>query len=144
MWKRSHLMAAVGRRVRLADRTALRAERGVICSVTPNQLYGQLLAETDVPSPITESVAAYRYGKGDMQIHYALSQPPRWKTAGLDKVALIHLTPGLDGVSRAANEAERGTLPAVPTASASQRSIRAVHRRARRSYGCNCPRHRVS
>jgi phytoene dehydrogenase-like protein len=87
----------------------------VICSVTPNQLYGRLLAETDLPSSVTEGVAAYRYGKGDMQIHYALSQPPRWKTAGLDKVALIHLTPGLDGVSRAANKAEHGMLPAVPT-----------------------------
>lgn len=101
--------------VRLSDGTVLRAAKGVICSVTPNQLYSRLLADTQVPSAITEGVATYRYGKGDMQIHYALSQPPRWKTAGLDKVALVHLTPGLDGVSRAANEAERGMLPAVPT-----------------------------
>ena len=58
----------------------------------------------------------YRYGKGNMQIHYALKSPPRWK-AGTDlgNVALLHLTPGLDGVSRAANECERGLLPAVPT-----------------------------
>ena len=51
-----------------------------------------------------------------MQIHYALNAPPRWKGgAELGKVALLHLTPGLDGVSRAANEAERGLLPAEPT-----------------------------
>ena len=30
-------------------------------------------------------------------------------------MALLHLTPGLDGVSKAANEAERGMLPAEPT-----------------------------
>src|SRR5207245_1382249 len=29
--------------------------------------------------------------------------------------ALLHVTPGLDGVSRAANECERGLLPAEPT-----------------------------
>jgi phytoene dehydrogenase-like protein len=58
----------------------------------------------------------YRYGKGDLQIHYALDAPPKWKGGpDLGKVALLHLTPGLDGVSRAANECERGLLPAEPT-----------------------------
>ncbi|HZZ59922.1 MAG TPA: FAD-dependent oxidoreductase, partial [Roseiarcus sp.] len=42
--------------------------------------------------------------------------PPKWKGgADLGKVALLHVTPGLDGVSRAANECERGLLPAEPT-----------------------------
>ena len=36
-------------------------------------------------------------------------------TPELGKVALLHLTPGLDGVSKAVNEAERGMLPAEPT-----------------------------
>lgn len=101
--------------VRLAGGATLKASKGVICSVTPHQLYGRLLAGSELPAAVSDGVAAYRYGKGNMQIHYALSRPPRWKTPGLDKVALIHLTPGLDGVSRAANEAERGVLPAVPT-----------------------------
>ena len=30
-------------------------------------------------------------------------------------MALLHLTPGLDGVSKACNEAVRGMLPEVPT-----------------------------
>lgn len=101
--------------VRLADGSVRTASAGVICSVTPNQLYGRLLAGKSLPPEVDEGVKAYRYGKGDMQMHYALSRPPQWKTPGLDKVALVHLTPGLDGVSRASNEAERGMLPAVPT-----------------------------
>jgi phytoene dehydrogenase-like protein len=51
-----------------------------------------------------------------MQIHFALSEPPEW--AGddrLGKSAIVHLTPGLDGVSRAVNEADRGLLPAEAT-----------------------------
>src|SRR6202012_261040 len=44
-----------------------------------------------------------------------LKAPPRWKAPELASVALIHVTPGLDGVSKAANEAERGMLPAEPT-----------------------------
>jgi phytoene dehydrogenase-like protein len=44
-----------------------------------------------------------------------LNKPPAWRGEGLDKVALLHLTPGLDGVSKACNEAARGMLPEVPT-----------------------------
>ncbi|MGV6876173.1 phytoene desaturase family protein [Pseudochelatococcus sp. B33] len=103
------------RGVRLVGGDVLTAAKGVICSVAPSQLYGKLLAGGAVPQEVTDGVARYRYGKGNMQIHYALREKPKWKGAGLDEVALIHLTPGLDGVSRAANEAERGLLPAVPT-----------------------------
>jgi len=107
--------AGAARGVRLAGGREIEAARGVICSVTPNQLYGRLLADAALPAATAEAMAQYRYGKGNMQIHYALKAPPKWKAPALAAVALTHLTPGLDGVSKAANEAERGMLPAVPT-----------------------------
>jgi phytoene dehydrogenase-like protein len=104
--------------VRLADGQILKASRGVICSTTPNQLYGRLTSNWPQPLPAetSESLARFRYGKGNMQIHYALSEPPRWRgNPELAKVALLHLTAGLDGVSRSVNECERGLLPCEPT-----------------------------
>ncbi len=111
------LLDAAGRAVgvKLADGTELSARQGVICSVAPNQLYQRLLPQTAVTDAVHEQVAQFRHGKGDMQIHYALSEPPKWRNSELGSVALLHLTPGLDGVSRASNEAECGLLPAVPT-----------------------------
>ena len=100
--------------VRLASGETITATKGVICSVTPTQLYGRLL-DKDAPEAAAEAVQNYRYGKGNFQIHYALDKPPAWRGEGLDTVALLHLTPGLDGVSKACNEAVRGLLPAVPT-----------------------------
>ena len=51
-----------------------------------------------------------------MQIHMALSERPRWVgDERLGETAIVHVTPGLDGVSRAVNEAERGLLPAEAT-----------------------------
>jgi len=91
------------------------ARRGVVCNMTPTQLYGRLLAEHAVPAPVREQAAAYRYGRGCMQIHIALSEPPLWADPELGRVGLLHLTPGLDAVSRAVNEAERGLLPAEAT-----------------------------
>jgi phytoene dehydrogenase-like protein len=82
--------------------------------VTPTQLYGRLLGAT-ASADETATVRTYRYGKGNFQIHYALDKPPVWKNPELGKVALLHLTPGLDGVSKACNEAVRGMLPETPT-----------------------------
>jgi phytoene dehydrogenase-like protein len=83
------------------------ARRAVVCNVTPTQLYGDLLGGTPPP---------FRYGRSEMQIHFALSEPPEWEgDERLGRSAIVHLTPGLDGVSRAVNEADRGLLPAEAT-----------------------------
>ncbi len=103
---------AVG--VRLAGAETVTAERAVICNVTPTQLYGRLLESP--PAEVAAAGRRYRYGRGEMQIHLALSGPPRWDgDQRLGKTAILHVTPGLDGVSRAVNEAERGLLPAEAT-----------------------------
>ena len=88
--------------------------RSVLASVAPNQLYSRLLAKVNLPQ---DSAAAqqFRHGRGNFQLHYALDKPPEWLTAGLDDVALIHLSDGIDAVSKSANEAERGLFPATPT-----------------------------
>jgi phytoene dehydrogenase-like protein len=104
--------------VELASGETITAARGVISSTAPEQLYNKLLKDWPLPAPpdVRAGLKAFRHGKGDMQIHYALKGLPRWRgDPDLAKVALIHLTSGLDGVSRAANEAERGLLPAEPT-----------------------------
>ena len=92
------------------------AAEAVVADVTPTQLYERLLARAPVPAKATEAARRFRYGRAEMQIHMALSEPPRW--AGderLGSTAIVHVTPGLDGVSRAVNEAERGLLPAEAT-----------------------------
>ncbi|WMS42476.1 NAD(P)/FAD-dependent oxidoreductase [Acuticoccus sp. MNP-M23] len=94
----------------------------IICSVTPTQLYGRLLKNWDLPPAVSEETARYQYGKGNMQIHYALDRPVEWADAALKGVQLLHLTDGVDAVSKASNEAERGMLPARPTVCVGQPS----------------------
>ncbi|MFC3180615.1 phytoene desaturase family protein [Cypionkella sinensis] len=98
--------------VRLASGEAI-ASKSVLASVAPSQLYGRLL---DVNLPEDHAaVRQFRHGRGNFQLHYALDRVPEWLTPGLADVALIHLSDGVDSVSKSANEAERGMLPAVPT-----------------------------
>ena len=92
------------------------AERAVIANVTPTQLYERLLSDADVPAEIRDGARRFRYGRAEMQIHFALSEPARWRgDERLNETAIVHVTPGLGGVSRAVNEAERGLLPAEAT-----------------------------
>ena len=109
--------------VALADGETVDARRAVVAGVTPTQLYGSLLRPSDVPADVRDAAERYRYGRAGMQIHLALDEPPRWKGPEADRLArtaIVHVTPGLDGVSRAVNEAERGLLPAEATIVAGQ------------------------
>ncbi len=105
-----------------SDGTTYPAATAVICNVTPTQLYGRLLAG-HVPDEFTIKAGNYRYGRADMQLHFALDAPPEWPDPELNTTAMIHVTPGLDGVSKAVNEAERGLLPVTPTIVVGQQSV---------------------
>jgi phytoene dehydrogenase-like protein len=99
--------------VRTTGGDVFTARRAVVCNVTPNQLYGRLL---ELDGDVADAGRRFRFGRSEMQIHFALSEAPRWEgDERLARTAIVHLTPGLDGVSRAVNEAERGLLPAEAT-----------------------------
>lgn len=105
----------IARGVMCADGRDFAAHRAVICSTTPRQLYTRLLADEILPDELQRDVRNFRHGLADMQIHLALDGAPRWRNAAMDDVAMVHVTPGIDGVSRAVNEANRGLLPDTAT-----------------------------
>ena len=97
----------------LADGTKL-AATSVLASVVPLQLAKRLLcAENLAADPA--AATTFRHECGNFQLHYALDAAPEWLSPGLEDAALIHLADGIDSVSKSANEAERGMLPATPT-----------------------------
>jgi phytoene dehydrogenase-like protein len=115
-----HVLVSRGRAtaVRLGDGETIQAARAVVAGVTPHALYGRLLAEGEVPTGVWKAAQRFRHGRGEMQIHIAMDELPRWqgsRAAELTRTPIVHVTPGLDGVSRAVNEAERGLLPSEAT-----------------------------
>ena len=85
----------------------------VVCNVTPPQLYGRLLP--DVPAPLRAKARAYRFGRGAMQIHFALNAPPNWCEPELLKVPLVHFTSSMEQVCLSVVEANNGMLPGYAT-----------------------------
>ncbi len=104
---------AVG--VRLVGGEELRATKAVVANVTPTQLYGRLLEGVPLPEEVAARAGRYRYGRSDMQIHYALDARPGWVDADLADVAIVHLCDSVDAQSQAMNEADRGLLPGRAT-----------------------------
>jgi phytoene dehydrogenase-like protein len=105
---------AVGVRTEAGEE--FRANRAILATVNPDQLYLKLLAGVEgIPAELPEQARNYRYGHAVMAIHLALSEPPHWHDPRLDKVTYTHVTAGLDGVSRNFNETTRRLLPADPT-----------------------------
>jgi phytoene dehydrogenase-like protein len=112
-----HILVDGGRvrGVRTADGLEVPA-RIVLCNVLPTELYGRLLRDVRLPAAVVDGARRFRLGRSEMQIHFALAEPPDWQgDPRLGETAILHLTSGLDGVSRAVNEAERGLLPAEAT-----------------------------
>ena len=92
-----------------------RARRAVLASVTPTALYGSLLSTAASSPELRSQAAAYRYGRGEMQVHVALSGPPKWRDPRLGHVPLVHISDGSASTAIACAEAEAGLLPRRPT-----------------------------
>jgi phytoene dehydrogenase-like protein len=93
----------------LAGGRVYAAREAVVCNVTPPQLYGRLLP--DAPAPLRARAAGYRFGRGGMQLHFALSAPAPWRDPEMLKVPLVHLTESMENVCAAVVEANNGLLP---------------------------------
>lgn len=110
--------AATG--VRTQDGEQFDATRAVVASTAPDQLYLRLLADAGaaVAPEVRRQAGRFRYGPACVQVHLALSEAPRFAAdERLNRAGQPSLTPGMDGLSAAINEAVRGLLPAEPTIS---------------------------
>src|SRR5690606_18204060 len=94
------------------------ARRAVVCNVTPGQLYGDLLPE--VEPELLKSAQDYHYGRGGMQIHFALNSPPDWLDPELRHVPMVHVTESMEQVCSSVVTASNGYLPAKPTLAVGQ------------------------
>jgi phytoene dehydrogenase-like protein len=113
---------AVG--VRTAGEEEIGARRAVIANVTTRLLYERLLERDSVPPAVLEEARRFRYSaRAGMQLHFALSEPPRWRDERLASVPLVHVADGLDGVALACAQAAAGRVPERPTIACGQPAV---------------------
>ncbi|WP_017524256.1 phytoene desaturase family protein [Pusillimonas noertemannii] len=101
-----------------AGGTTYTASQAVVCNVTPPQLYGRLLPQA--PEAVRGRAQAYAFGRGCMQIHFALNGPAPWRDPEMLKVPLVHLADSMESVCMSVTEANNGLLPRTPTVAIGQ------------------------
>ncbi len=97
----------------VANGQTYKASEAVVCNVTPPQLYGRLLP--GAPEAVRKQANGYRFGRGCMQIHFALNGPAPWRDPEMLNVPLVHLTESMENVALSVVEANNGLLPRRPT-----------------------------
>jgi phytoene dehydrogenase-like protein len=138
-----HIVVVSGRAVAVeAGPHRLWANRAVLASVTPTALYGSLLPSAASTPELREQAAAYRYGRGAMQIHVALSRPPRCVIAAcLRRPSSTSATDRRAPRSHVRRPWRDYCLDALPSSSGSNlRWINHGCRPALRRCGCNYKR----
>ncbi|WP_104403232.1 phytoene desaturase family protein [Vibrio penaeicida] len=100
----------------VANQTLYTAKEHVVCNVAPDQLYGRFLKNKKQASlEVRRRAKGYQFGRGGMQVHFALSAPPPWTEAELVNVPLVHLTESMEQVCLSVTQANNGIIPAKPT-----------------------------
>jgi phytoene dehydrogenase-like protein len=97
------------------DHGGISARRAVLASVMPRRLYDDFLAGVPGLDEEREEARRYRFGRGAMQLHFALREPPAWRHEVLARTPVIHLSSGSASTGIACAEAEAGLLPRRPT-----------------------------
>src|SRR5262249_4744632 len=104
--------------VETMDGEFIRARRGVASSLNPQQTFLELLDEADVPPPIRDRAAAFRYNliAPLFALHLDLREPPRYRVAAqrseLNNGFMVVM--GLDHVEQFSDlvrHHEAGTIP---------------------------------
>lgn len=95
----------------------------VLASVSPQALYGGLLAPSGAVAAQRSMATRYRPGRGAIQIHLALNGPIPWEEPVLRTVPLVHLSSGSPSTGVAVAQAEAGLLPSAPTVVVGQQSL---------------------
>ncbi len=98
----------------LTDHGRFPARRAVIADVGPPQLYGQLLGDVELPARLRRDVERFAYDSATVKVDWTLDGPIPWSAAGARAAGTIHVTDGLDALSRHSVELACHQLPGRP------------------------------
>ncbi|MEU3610468.1 NAD(P)/FAD-dependent oxidoreductase [Streptomyces sp. NPDC035033] len=103
---------AVG--VRTADGARVPARRAVLADVPPPVLYGRLVAERHLPPAVRPDLRRFQWDFATFKVDWALSRPIPWSFAGARGAGTVHVSDGVDALTRFAAQLATERVPDVP------------------------------
>ena len=98
---------AVG--VRTRDGEAIEARRAVLADTTAPALFGRLL-----PEEHRKKLPAFQFDSSTVKVDWALDAPIPWTAAGAGRAGTVHVSEGMDHLTRVASDLVTGRIPEEP------------------------------
>lgn len=103
---------AVG--VRTASGESIPVRRGVLADVSAPALYGGLVDERHLPRRLLDSMRRFQWDFSTFKIDWALSGPIPWSAGAAAGAGTVHLSDGVDEMTRFAAQLAAGQVPDRP------------------------------
>ncbi|MFD4153466.1 phytoene desaturase family protein [Streptomyces hydrogenans] len=100
--------------VRTEDGGEVPALRAVFADVPATVLYGRLVAPEHLPGRLLEDLRCFHWDLATVKIDWALSRPIPWTAEGARGAGTVHVTEGIDELTRFAAQLATGRVPDVP------------------------------
>lgn len=105
---------AVG--VRTADGETVAARRAVLADVSVPALYGGLVAPADLPDQVLADLRRFQWDFATFKVDWALDGPVPWSCEDAARAGTVHLSDGLDELTRFAAQIAMRQVPDRPFA----------------------------
>jgi phytoene dehydrogenase-like protein len=102
--------------VRTAGGERVRAAKAVLADVAAPALYGGLVGWSDLPASLRADMRRFSWDHATFKVDWALSGPVPWASPGAARAGTVHLSPGMDALTRYSADLATGRVPADPFA----------------------------
>jgi phytoene dehydrogenase-like protein len=92
----------------------LEAQRAVLADVVAPRLFGGLVPAGDLPPGFVADVNRFQLDSATVKVDWALETPIPWAAEAARRAGTVHVTEGVDELSRHAGQLERGQIPDEP------------------------------
>lgn len=100
--------------VRTEHGDVIEVEESVIADVSAPSLYGDLLAEDDVPARVHRGMKLFEWDPGTVKVDWALSGPVPWAVEPKEAPGTLHIAESVDEIALAQAQIASGAVPADP------------------------------
>lgn len=100
--------------VTTADGTHYRTRRAVLADVSAPALYLDLVGAAHLPPALLGDIANFQFDNATVKVDWALGGPVPWKATDAGRAGTIHITDGIDHLTRSSAELAMGLVPERP------------------------------
>jgi phytoene dehydrogenase-like protein len=90
------------------------ASRSVLASVAAPNLYEHLLADDVVPDRVRNDLRRFQLDNSTVKVDWALKAPIPWTAEAARDAGTVHVSDGMDGLTKATSEMARRLIPENP------------------------------